>query len=614
MQKQHLDSLFSKQLLRIPDYQRGYAWGEKQWKDLVVDLDALAADETQSHYAGTIVTFLPTGERGTKVYYGNRTYKVADVVDGQQRLTTILLFLSALIRTLEAQDLDYSEDTNSYLYKDNRARLELANDCQSIFFDLLKTGTASDEAKTQYQKRLVQAYETFHEHIRKSLADKGIEHLRNLFAAITSKLVFTAYSIESESEIGMTFELMNSRGKGLSTLELLKNYFMHWVSRNLVKEPEKGVSITGQINDRWKTTYSNVGDCGGSEDQALRVAWILMCSPTPKHWQGYSGFKEENYFPIRGFEDQGKKSREAIKGKISTFADLLAKVSKHYLAIMAPNEQRSFSKKEVAWLKKIRRTGNVANFLPLMVSARIICEADTTKLDDYLALLQSLERYAYRVFIFEGKRSNAGCSSLFGKAHELYNEKSEIPTITREVDGLILYYAPEESFKEQAEKPFAWYPSRLLRYTLFEYEIHRLEEHGHNRAPEIRWEALNDTTIEHIFPQTPEEKSQWLKDWVQASIETWLHDIGNLSLTLDNSSYRNFDFERKKGTAGGVKCYAGSTLRQERDLAAYDAWTPKEAKKRHDLITRWIIERWSVPSAVSVIADENKEQDEYDDD
>jgi len=613
MQKQHLRSLFSDQILRIPDYQRGYAWESKQWNDLLEDLDALAADETQSHYAGTIVTFVPTGEQAAEIFYGNNPFKVADVVDGQQRLTTLLLFLSALIRTLEDQGLDYAEDRSSYLYKANQARLTLANDCQSIFFDLLKTGTVSNQATTQHQKRLLEAYATFLGHIQASLADKGINHLRKLFAAITSKLVFTAYSIESESEIGMTFELMNSRGKGLSTLELLKNYFMHWVSRNLGREADHGTSITKQINDRWKTTYSNVGDCDGTEDQALRITWVLMCSPTPKHWQGYSGFKEDAFFPIRGFDDHGIKSKEAIKQKISSFTDLLASISKHYLAILAPNAQRCFSEEEVIWLEKIRRTGNIANFLPLMVGARIKCEADNDLLKNYVELLQSLERYAYRVFIFEGKRSNAGRSNLFGKAYELHQGNSDIPSIIRQVDGLTLYYAPEDSFKEQVQKPFAWYPSRLLRYTLFEYEIHRLRQDGHQRAPQIQWGDLSDTTIEHIFPQTPEEQSQWLREWNNEDISTWLHDIGNLTLTLDNSSYRNFDFERKKGTAGGTRCYAGSTLRQERDLAAYDSWTPKEVKQRHEAITSWVIERWSVPPTVPVTADENIAEDEEDD-
>jgi len=58
----------------------------------------------------------------------------------------------------------------------------------------------------------------------------GVAYLKELFLAVTQRLHFTFYKIEDECEIGMTFELMNSRGKGLSVLELLKNYLMHWVS------------------------------------------------------------------------------------------------------------------------------------------------------------------------------------------------------------------------------------------------------------------------------------------------------------------------------------------------------------------------------------------------
>ena len=98
----------------------------------------------------------------------------------------------------------------------------------------------------------------------------------------------------------MTFELMNSRGKSLSTLEQVKNYLMYWVSRNESNEAERE-EITKMINKNWKEIYTNIGKSGGNEDQCLRVAWTIFCNYTPKNWKGYDGFKEKEYIPIRDF-------------------------------------------------------------------------------------------------------------------------------------------------------------------------------------------------------------------------------------------------------------------------------------------------------------------------
>ena len=92
--KQNLRKLLTDGVFRIPDYQRGYAWEEKQVKDLIQDIDALVSDEgISSHYMGTVVTFK------TKItsQYQYSTVDVFDVVDGQQRLTSILLFLAVII-------------------------------------------------------------------------------------------------------------------------------------------------------------------------------------------------------------------------------------------------------------------------------------------------------------------------------------------------------------------------------------------------------------------------------------------------------------------------------------------------------------------------------------
>src|SRR5438309_2078309 len=101
-----VEKLFAGRLLRVPDYQRGYAWEQKQWDDFLEDLDLLSPGK--HHFTGTVVldriTKADPGQApaGDAWDYAGASYESFDVVDGQQRLTTVVLLLDAIRRVLEA--------------------------------------------------------------------------------------------------------------------------------------------------------------------------------------------------------------------------------------------------------------------------------------------------------------------------------------------------------------------------------------------------------------------------------------------------------------------------------------------------------------------------------
>lgn len=607
MEKQTLSRLFSDKIFRIPDYQRGYAWEEKQWNDLIEDIDALVTDErVKSHYTGTVVTYLPKGNSAT---YNRKKVDVVDVVDGQQRLTSASLYLAVIIRALVANgESEYGQDIPEFLFHETTCRLTLNNSTDDLFYQLIKDGKPRNEVTTPHQKRLVSATETFTQHIQNQLEDenRGIEHLKQLFAAITGSLSFTYYTIDEECEIGMTFELMNSRGKGLSVLELLKNYLMHWISRNGTNEERKLLADT--VNNAWSDTYSNIGTSTGSDEQCLRIAWILYCHHLPKNWKGYEGFKSKQYMPLRDFSH---KTREDVKDFLVIFTNGLAKISKHYSTIISPSQNNTMNSIELEWLTKIHNTGNIANFLPLMTSARIQCENKKINDDDYIMLLESLECFAFRVFLTEGKRSNAGKSSFHRWGKELFNNEHSVTAIVESIHSLVRYYSPEPDFTEKMQKPSSWYSRRhALKYTLFEYEKHLLDSESNGQKPQITWNNLaRDSTIEHILPQNPEKDSLWFKIWDDDDIHKYLHDIGNLVLTRDNSSYRNFEFTRKKGDVGSGVGYSNSDIRQERKIAAFPDWNKNSLEKRRRMLVEWVIDRWKTVEVIPA-SDVDEDADE----
>lgn len=156
-----------------------------------------------------------------------------------------------------------------------------------------------------------------------------------------------------------------------------------------------------------------------------------------------------------------------------------------------------------------------------------------------------------------------------------------------------------------------WYSWYNLKYILYEYELHLAS----GEPVKMSWDYLinkeKQDTIEHILPQT-HKKHYWKKRWNKEQINEALNDLGDLTLTYNNSAYGNKGFDQKKGTPGEKHCYANSSLFMERALAKYDEWTYKEFIERRNMITSWIKERWHVGEAenLDIILEEEVEEDE----
>jgi len=613
MEKKTLSNILEGKIFQIPDYQRGYAWEAKQWKDFVQDIDALIDDKIISHYTGTIVIYQPNTKPTEN--YGTKKLEIVDIVDGQQRLTTCSLYLSIIIKELIkiGQD-EFNAEIPIYLYSGSKSKLRLNNDTADFYLDLISKCFSNIEANSVHQKRIHEAYNFLRKHIQEQLhirVEKGEEYLRDLFDAIIRKLNFSFYPIEFESEIGMTFELMNSRGKDLSSMELLKNYLMYWVYRNIPDISEKD-DFTSIINKTWKEVYINIAKANGSESQCLRIAWTLFVNYTPKNWNGYSGFKSDDVIPLRNFS---KKTKDEVKSFLLKFVDGLALISKHYSILIKP-DQACFDDNELSLLTKIRNAGNIANYLPLMVAARIKREGNEILNDEYIDFLKSIEMFSFRVFLWEGKRSNAGLSKFYRWADDVYTSRHPLNSITEWIYGTINWYSHENGFRKSLTEDFyEWYHyKRLLKYTLFEYELYLLQ--GKNK-PKLSWEELTDSTIEHILPQNPVASSNWLNKWTDEERKKYLHDISNLVLTKDNSRYSNFEFDRKskgindKGNKIYEFYYSNSDIKQERKIAHdFEDWTPENCKKRRVELTDWIIKNWGIDKNFKQPIEEIVEDDE----
>ncbi|MCA9979174.1 MAG: HNH endonuclease [Anaerolineales bacterium] len=147
-----------------------------------------------------------------------------------------------------------------------------------------------------------------------------------------------------------------------------------------------------------------------------------------------------------------------------------------------------------------------------------------------------------------------------------------------------------------------WYAWGGVKYFLYEYEYHLAQQSGD--AIKMRWEdlvaAAKKDTIEHILPQSIAGIGYWEERFTPEQHSQLVHDIGNLTLTLNNSSLSNAPFPRKKGVASQERCYASSKLFVEQQLARFDDWTPETIETRRRAMEAWARERWHVYLPVHV--------------
>jgi hypothetical protein len=125
----------------------------------------------------------------------------------------------------------------------------------------------------------------------------------------------------------------------------------------------------------------------------------------------------------------------------------------------------------------------------------------------------------------------------------------------------------------------------------------------------VCWEKLWDIkrdTIEHILPQTP--KASWKNAFPDSALrKRWTHDIGNLTLTYDNSWLFNKSFIEKLGQPAEPHCYSGSSFFIERQLASYTQWTEIKLVERREQIKSWALARWAMDEADVAAAEEADE-------
>ena len=582
--KLRIDNIFNgKTFFSIPDYQRSYAWEEKQLRDFFEDY--MNNYNSQEYYYGTIL--LQMTKKDKKEF--------CDIVDGQQRFTTLIIFMKCLISRLSSIEYDETAMLYKHFIKNgDLCILKLQADDNDFFSTVILDDKKASETKTPAQKRLLYAKAFFEDKI-KCCSDEQIEELLDRVCS-TNVLI---YLIQDSIEAAMIFETTNDRGKSLTNLEKTKSFLMYKASLCL-DEPEQ---ILGKIQSRFSEVYRDFEsmislNIGVDENSVLQYNYIAY-----EKWKTDSSIKEYTrymeYFK-NTVEELARNSNGAKEDK-----PLLSDYIENYTY----NVQQSFSAYKSMYegryleFMDIIAFDRTASFMPLLIKCYRYDE--TNDKSKFRIICRLCEIFSFRVYVIFDKMANKLQSKWYSLARDFdgnfKNASDEIIAMIKDVesddafiqaltapDFCTKYSSPEKNY-------FYWKYENYLRRT--EQPVATPMTHEDLRQKENKKLVM---TIEHIVAQSNSgEKSKVITDALKIDVgsvevfdEKYLNSIGNLTLDPQsaNSSKGKKDVDEKNS-----KYFAKAPYKCQNELEEFmidDVWTLESIKKRKAKLLTFAKELW----------------------
>lgn len=644
-----LSKLFDKRIFRIPDYQRGYAWGESQLIDFWEDL--LNLTEDRYHYTGMLSLkklnrSVYSSWKEEKWIIDEKGYEAFHVVDGQQRLTTFIILINSILKFAKSKGIQYlngdelNEIRNRYIVEFKKPEkilkaYKFGYESDNPSFEYLRHHILEEEQsgtliETFYTLNLEKAKNFFDDRLIEFYATKGNQGLESLFRKLVNKLQFNIHNIEDDFDVFVAFETMNNRGKKLSYLEILKNrliYLTTLYSDNILSSEAKE-QLRRDINDAWKEVYYQLGRNKKkplNDDEYLKNHWTLYFKYSRNKGDDYIkfllgqcfnpkavyGIKRSCYYDENeSFDDEHIPEDSVIydemDGKlypteIKEYVDSLKNVAKYWYFSHNPSECSSFKKEEIKWLEKLNRIG--INYFRTLVVASYINNEVTT--EQRIKLFKVIEKFIFLCFRMARYQSSYLSNISYTYARQLMKKEIKIDDIIKFFDDKFVSNIPEalntflskitSSFKN-GDGYYSWYD---LRYFLFEYEV-SLSEKTYivklNDWSNFIKNEKDKISIEHIYPQTP---TRWywrnqFRGYTNDEQFYLTNSLGNLlplSMSI-NASLQNDEFEVKKKPKGTRLHGYSNGSHAEIEVSRYDDWNPHTILERGLHLLSFMEERW----------------------
>jgi uncharacterized protein with ParB-like and HNH nuclease domain/predicted transport protein len=534
----------------IPVFQRDYSWTEAQCDQLWRDVIRIAAEPTdRGHFLGSVV-YVSTGD-------SSAGFTRWLLIDGQQRLTTLTLLLSALrdhiaeIDWLGSPDGPTVKRVEAYFLKnvqeegERQHKLVLRRHDQATLHALLDGWELPEQAS----ERINDNYEFF----RDRLKDADPEAV---YRGIGRLVVVDVTLDRGTDDPQLIFESLNSTGIDLSQSDLIRNFI-------LMRLSEKDQTRLYEIY--WSKIENLFRGSERTFDAFIRdyIALRTQASRQEKADEIYFAFRRE--FGSIGTEPE----------KLDSLLQELLRFARYHAAFSIGADAEPALREPLA---RLRRLVDVPATLVMQL---FDCQEvrGTLSIDQFVQAVSLIESYVFRRAIC-GEQTR-GYWQVF--ANLAYRVEPGRPFDSLKVGLARLAdsygFPSDEEFRKALEERDVYH--KRVCFDLLD----RLENYGSKE--------LTDTTkysIEHIMPQNDKLAAEWrrmLGDEWQNTQREWIHRLGNLTLTGYNSTYSDRPFEEKKTIPGG---FSESSVRLNKFVREQREWTPLEMDQRgRDLANRAIV-------------------------
>lgn len=542
----------------VPSYQRAYSWdtefdntkAPKQTNVFLSDLeDYNRSSTTSSYYFGHFLF-----EEKDKTTFG--------VVDGQQRLTTIVIFLSALFKKLESiRQLTEKEEVakEDMILRKSAHRFETVDYDKQLFKDYVVNQTKKDKngLDTESAKRIVNAFDFFNAYF----SDKDETYLLKMLETVQNASC-TTHPVKDESEAIQMFIFQNNRGKKPSNLEIIKAQFMFNV--HLFGGEEKEALIE-EIKSRFEKIYKSISSIEYriNEDEVLTYTLRVHFNSL---WENNATDKinsllsEENPIPF-----------------IKSFTQSLTTSFEHLTTFFGKDERENLE------IHSLVTLGGIGIAIPFIIKAYSF----GLSIQQINQLCNKLESVVLRHRLI-GTRADI-TSRLNGVYKDFTTENSDIKPIIDRINWLKVTQDWWWAYWNDTELERALQGGinhSTAKYLLWKYENH-LENQGKNGYTPTRFDKIEKPELEHIAPQTDNPESGYDK-YDEEFINEYINCLGNYLLLSKshNCSVGNKPFADKRNSY--------NHLEQQREIQRMTTeniqWTRELIQSRKEKIVEFIME------------------------
>lgn len=544
--------------IRVPENQRSYAWTDDEvtqlWDDL---LDSMANSRPEYFIGPVVAKKLKNSE--------------LEIIDGQQRLTTILIMVSAIraafrangdsqradlfskkffgekdIITLETTQKFYMNDENGAVFRDFVSK--------EIDLDIIK-GEQAKYPKKNTNWVLLQSVIT----ARGLISDYQSAHfdsdkLLRLYKYLTENLMILVLSVEDEADAYTIFETLNDRGRSLDTFDLLKNHLF-----------SKAKSHLPEVKEKWSVLRENLLEVD-PKNRFLYHFWLSH----------YGRASKTGLF--RSIRDHVSNASEAV-----VFSNQLATASRLYAALHTPSstvwdDYQPDTRKNIATLELL----DAQQALPILLGAH-----EKFAAEDFTKLTWTLVVMAVRYNFIGEERTGVAANYYAEIAKKI--RSGELSKAAHVQKFLKPIYPTDASF-EAAFCTKGIIDSRRARYILA--EIENSQSIG---AEKVVNSDPTEVDLEHILPKNPNQHwNQQVTQITAAEHKEYVNRIGNLAVV-----------SKSKNKGGGAKAFdvkktdifLSSTFETTKMICAYDAWTKSAIEHRQASLSKMALKTWCMSQA-----------------